>query len=186
MGIWALALVLLAAWVSAADTEKDIDSMISHGMEKAKVSEGLWINGVFSPRNTFEKTDSIYVKLNDHPMCSQRARDFFKKKSVSDVDVYVVNNRAWRSGDKVTSYVKKTRVSLSDLCAGKANMGQITPGSYDVFIDADSNGVYNPGKGDAVDGKCRIIGFEVLPEVASIALLGVGLIGVVGYARLKR
>jgi hypothetical protein len=73
----------------------------------------------------------------------------------SDVDVYIVPDRAWTDGDPIPPDVSggaetATTDGAGDLAPEEVWPPQLTPGEYDMVFDANQNGVYDAA-GDVVD-----------------------------------
>jgi hypothetical protein len=121
----------------------------------------------YEATNTFEASEDIYLVGFD---------------GLTKVDIYITADRNWSDGDAIDPYVlKKSNKFLSLI---PLNIGPLPPGKYDVIVDKNKNGVYNK-KCDAIDG-AKVMGFEVLPELATAGLVGLGIISMAGYFALQR
>ena len=141
--------------------------------------EGVMNNGVFQKVNdrAFSASESIFLDGKGYI-------------DVPKVDIYVTVNRKWQCGDDVNQlgYVKK----YSDITTHPFELGKFGNGYYDIFVDENGNGKFDCCK----DGSCcpekiddksfKTFGFEVLPEMATALLLGVGLVSMVGYVSIKK
>lgn len=103
--------------------------------------------------NKFKTDESVYI----------RGKKF---EPLTNVDIYVTNNRKWKKEDKTL---------LSDISADGVETVQTTSrgripktmvwgapivkGKYDIVVDANQDGTFN--NGDAVDGKDEAPGFKV-------------------------
>ncbi|HHT9125257.1 MAG TPA: hypothetical protein ACFYD6_05485 [Candidatus Brocadiia bacterium] len=83
----------------------------------------------------------------------------------TDVDIYVTENRSWQFGDIIGFYIVNGSVTATTNFRGKLKCAKIwesplTPGKYDIVVDANQDGTYN--QGDAVDGRSSKQGFKVV------------------------
>lgn len=166
-----------------------------------KMNEGTYDGETFTivDDRAFDVAENVYVK-------GKPGASYFS----DPVTVYVTVNRKWTCGDNVEQkgYVAKVTGSVYD--GGLVNLGKFSAGIYDVFIDEDGDGIYdcctptacdNGCDGDNFDGdgECdpcfnevvdsssfKCFGFEVLPELATAALLGSGLVAFGGYFVVSR
>ncbi|MGR3311071.1 MAG: hypothetical protein ACUZ77_09865 [Candidatus Brocadiales bacterium] len=112
-------------------------------------------SGECKPRNNFETSDDVYAK----------GKNFTPS---TNVDIYVFENQKWTGGEDLTlltdvSGVMETVEIGSD---GKIPCTTIwanplTSGRYDIVIDANQDGIFDPAAGDAVDHKSNMHGFKV-------------------------
>ncbi|GEM_PF-1610624 len=105
----------------------------------------------------------------------------------STVDVYIVSDRAWTNGDNVTHYFifndsKNVPTNAAGEIIPTAIWQNPIPGEYDMFFDANQNGIYEVGV-DAVDHPNHP-GFIVTAAPAEVlevpTLTPVGLIALAG------
>jgi hypothetical protein len=110
------------------------------------------------------------------------------------VDIYITKDRVWQAGEKIADgdNVKSfTDVGLSyGSFIVKWSQDATKQGKYDVLVECHntpeaSKKTYDPDMGDMVDG-ISVIGFEVLPELASAVLLAAGIASISGYAACVR
>lgn len=114
----------------------------------------------------------------------------------STVDVYIVSDRAWANGDYVSDYfIFMVRKNVPTDEYGNIVPTEIwpnpNPGEYDMFFDANQNGIYEVGV-DAVDHPNHP-GFIVqatgarVPVVTPLGLLAlIGLLSIIATRRLIR
>jgi hypothetical protein len=101
--------------------------------------------------------------------------------SIVDMNIYVFDDYTWTDGDNITGYTEYASL-IDEPTDGEGNIGPVViwpnpiPGEYDIFFDANKNGVYDAGT-DAVDHWAHP-GFSVVGRVP--ALTPIGLIALVG------
>ncbi len=104
----------------------------------------------------------------------RRGNDVYAKGTgftpLSTVDIYVVLDQDWVPGDIIplpdesTNGVEMVTIgALGRLVCTKIWGRQLDPGDYDIVVDADQDGTFDPADGDAVDGETDEIGFSVIP-----------------------
>lgn len=107
-------------------------------------------------------------------------------------DVYVMDNRiAWNDGDSLAVHKKKVAVVI-DTTGNNFNpnptkiwpAAETVEGPYDLVIDTGQDGFYNSSDDDVEN--CRVTGFTVVPEFATIAMPVLALLGLVLYMRRKK
>ena len=124
--------------------------------------------GKCKPHNNFETSDIVYV----------RGKNF----TSSTVDIYVFENRKWTLGDKFgpdwpvdddvpqdvrTDGGEPTEVAIvggeidCTTIVWDGSSDPLKPGRYDIVVDVDQNGEFDPAAGDAVDHKSNMHGFKV-------------------------
>jgi hypothetical protein len=99
----------------------------------------------------FKLDESVYVK----------GRKF---KPLTNVCVYITNNRRWRNGDILTDISSNGVETVQTTSNGRIPKtlvwgAPIVKGNYDVVVDANCDGTFN--RGDAVNRKNRKQGFKV-------------------------
>jgi hypothetical protein len=172
---------------------------------KGSVNAGyLDQNEKFKVKNIFERTENVYAKYKSEKYCGDGMLALLGDKKV---DVYFVKNAKWKAGDSIadSDILHSESVKLKDICSKNGVLvwkANTQAGKYDMFVDVSNceiiqawnpnadcskiKKVYNPCMGDAVDSKRKIVGLEILPEVATSILLGLGLLSMVGYVTIKR
>lgn len=103
--------------------------------------------------NRFDAVDeNLYIKGSNFP-------------KNTDVDVYVTENRGWLFGDIIGSYIIVTTETVTTNSRGNIRCAKIwenplSPGKYDIVVDANQDGTFN--QGDAADGISDKPGFKVV------------------------
>ena len=124
--------------------------------------------------------------------------------SVTNVDVYVTEDADWTNGDNIAP-PKTVIITLKGVTpaqiAGTIHLGDVSdaggpsdipfPGSYDIMVDVDQDGVYDPvesGVEDFVNQApfgCKAFTTEV-PEFATIALPVVSVLGLLLFFNRRK
>jgi hypothetical protein len=161
-----LALMLFSAAANATTVPDVCDSTWT------VIVEAQNENGDFYPTDTFETSEDVYVSgfmVGDN------------------VNVYVTVDRNWSNNDNITAVANVKNSKLNQNIPTPETyikMGSFDPGKYDVVVDRNRDGLYTKDC-DAVDS-ATILGFQVLPELATIGLLGLGIVSMTGYFALSR
>jgi hypothetical protein len=109
------------------------------GTDWSSWSDGSWdfttgAQSGGSDKSTYLTNEDVYVTGSGFP-------------PDSDVDVYVVNDRAWSDGDTIPAYVVKqtvhTDVVDGSIALTKVWSAPLDVGEYDVVFDAGQDGDYN-------------------------------------------
>ncbi len=87
------------------------------------------------------------------------------------LDIYLVADKTWVDGMNVNPSDRIPGTVTTVTTDGEGKFGPLTiwssaqPGNYDIFLDTNNNGVYNPVKDSVWDNNVAITaGFTVLPE----------------------
>ncbi|MCK4733858.1 MAG: PEF-CTERM sorting domain-containing protein [Methanophagales archaeon] len=122
---------------------------------------------------------------------------------VTYVNVYVTEDEEWTDGDDITT--KSVLITLTDVTpaqiASTIYLGDVSndgepsdipfPGAYDIMVDVDQDGVYDPvedGVEDFVNDApfgCKAFTTEV-PEFATIALPVVSVLGLLLFFNRRK
>lgn len=105
--------------------------------------------------NKFKTDESVYVKGSNF-------------EPLTNVDVYVTENKKWVNGDPLTGTdissdgVETIQTTSNGNILKTMVWGAPTVvGKYDIVVDANQDGTFDTGDGDAVDNKSIDPGFKV-------------------------
>jgi hypothetical protein len=156
--------------LGAGDHFLDIKASACQTITKSVVEAFPLGGGAYKDTDIYANTQDVYVKGAGFG---------------SSVDVYVMEHKDWSDNMVITGWKSmKSGKNISDYTLLWSQPLEI--GKYDVVVDSNKDGKYNSADGDYVDGGPTVIGFEVLPELATVALLGSGLFAFAGYVRYNR
>jgi hypothetical protein len=170
------------------------------GVATVRLQRGEVVTCIFTnelPRPDGESTDAVGVGQDLYYTDETVYATGFDFIPNTDVDIYVVPDRAWTDGDPIVGDVTGAVETVPTDGAG--NLGPVdvwlpllTPGDYDMVFDANQNGQYDAAY-DVVDDpnhpglvvRDRPVGGVTLPA-SGVTLLGpwLLLVGVVGVAVL--
>ena len=115
------------------------------------------------------------------------------------MDIHVVQDQDWNDGDlipsDVTGSVETVSVNNGDIAPVLVWHAPLTPGSYDIVIDANRNSIYNAATDGLDSGSpCFIVIANPPPtpptDVPAFTPAGiialVGLLCVIGVSRIRR
>jgi len=131
-----------------------------------------------------------------------RGRDVYAAGTgftTTNVDIYVVHDRDWNDGDHipsdVTGAVETVSVVSGDVGPVLVWHARLTPGSYDIVIDANRNGVYDAATDGLDSGSPGFVVVASPPptpptDVPALTPHGIiallGLLCVIGVSRIRR
>ncbi len=104
----------------------------------------------------------------------------------TNVDIYVVQDRDWDGGDPipqdVTGSVETAPVVNGDVGPVLVWHAPLAPGSYDIVIDANRNGVYNAATDGLDSGSPGFVVVDAPPSPPALVpvLTPAGIIGLIG------
>jgi hypothetical protein len=91
------------------------------------------------------------------------------------LDIYLVADIDWVNGQTIPARVPGTLTTVTTDSNGLIQpiviWASAQPGKYDIFVDTNNNGVYNPVKDALWDNQVTTEGFFVAPEYGFGALL---------------
>jgi len=169
----------------------------------AEVKEGIVVNDVFDAQDTFESSETVYIKYQNSILCGKGVLPLIKDKQV---DIYILKDATFSDGAKIddSKIIKSIPATMAEICGRKKIWEPTLPaGKYDVFVDVSNCEIikeqlphykceklrlekhYNPALGDAYDSMNNI-GFEVLPEMVTSVLLVAGLASMIVYTSMSR
>ena len=148
MKVWVGSWVFLTCIVIVLTIADHNSSFAADNRKKPKVHS---TNFKGETENKFKTDESVYIE----------GRNF---KKLTNVDVYVTNNRKWVKGDQLsdvsTDGIKNVQTTSKGNIPKTMVWGApIVKGKYDIVVDANQDGTFNDG--DAVDGKSADPGFTV-------------------------
>jgi len=128
---------------------------------------------VASSKNTYRVDEDVYAAGSGF--------------TSTNVDIHVVQDQDWNDGDPipadVTGAVETVSVVNGDIAPVLVWHAPLTPGRYDIVIDANRNGVYNAAT-DGLDsgspGFVVIAGSPPTPPVPVPAITPIGIIALIG------
>ncbi len=105
------------------------------------------------------------------------------------LDVYIVPVKYdWADGDDITEHgvINVETFKKSDFNKNHNLMWEspLKTGKFDVIVDDNRDGIYNSTT-DAVDSATSY-GFEVVPELGTMTLMGLGLASMIGYIKVRK
>lgn len=144
-------------------------------MPEAAAHDGVDVDVETCQALTFE-SDLKYVYNPGEPV-------YVRGKTLNyttTLDIYLVPDTTWPNGKVVSASDRIAGTVTTVTTNAEGKFGPLTiwnsaqPGNYDIFLDTNNNGVYNPEKDSVWDNNVAITaGFTVLPEypVGVIAIL---------------
>ena len=148
-------------------------------MDKPKVVVGVkLVDGDYFRSDKFNTQDDMYVWGDN------------LDPGVTSVDIYIVKDKDWNDGESIGSYVAhKVSVNVQGGEFGPVLVwpADLTVGKYDIIANTDTSedpAVWDEGV-DALDS-ATTFGVAVTPELNTIALMGVGLISMIGFIGISR
>lgn len=112
-------------------------------------------------QNEFKTRDDVYAKGEHFP-------------TSTNVDIYVIKNKKWKPKnrfgplnpadpqDESSDGAETVATNLKgEIPCTKIWGNPLTKGLYDIVVDANQDGTYDPADGDAIDGKSKDAGFRV-------------------------
>jgi len=130
--------------------------------------------GSFRWARFFDVNDDVYVEGYAFPN--------------GPVDIYIIGDGECGygcnlAGKDVTGNVETATVSNYKLDPVKVWSPTLTVGKYDIIVDTDRDGILDWG--DSINS-FYTYGIEVVPELSTMTLMGVGLVSMIGYVGVRR
>lgn len=103
--------------------------------------------------NEFKTTSDVYAKGEHFP-------------ALTNVDIYVTLNEKWQQGDPISDISTDGVETVATDEDGKIPCTKIWGNTlakerYDIVVDTNQDGTYDPADGDAIDGRSNNAGFRV-------------------------
>jgi len=113
----------------------------------------------------------------------------------TNADIYVIPDQDWNDGDQVpqdiTGAVETVSVNNGDIAPVLVWHAPLTPGEYDIVIDANRNGVYDASTDGLDSGSPGFVVIDMppvpVPTLAPIGIIAlISLLCVAGVGRIRR
>ena len=120
--------------------------------------------------NSFDLSEDVYCYAGNLP-------------ASTPVDIYVVNNKDdWKEGNTLNDVSggieTVTGGDDGSIATTKIWSATLTEGEYDIVVDTNRNGEWNPG--EPIDSEVDV-GFTAVPEFTTIAIPVAAIIGLVFF-----
>lgn len=131
------------------DGHKTVGFVVQAAPSANHIIENLSSDVNYHYKSSFDPTESVYLYMN--PKVRSLIHEQWTGGNIINVKKYVVNHQAsWNAGDSILDATQGIEGDVVQWgCRNESLVtvwpAPLTPGCYDIIVDADLDGIYTPG-----------------------------------------